>query len=232
MKIGIIILSRFNSSRLPGKALMNINGKPLLEHIVYRISLITLPVDYCIATSESDLDKPIVDFCKQKGFNYFRGSLNNVAERFLNCAINKNWDYAVRINGDNLFVDIDTLEEMIRRTLKFKYNFFTNVPGRTFPYGMSIEIIKVNYFKEIYKQISSKYHLEHVTSYIYENYMVTKKNIFVNNCYTNLKDFKLAIDNYKDVLNVNKIFILLPNLEYIGIKEISLLIDKKLLKFD
>ena len=66
MKIGIAIVSRFNSTRLPGKALIEIYNKTLLQHIIDRVSILKPEIDYCIATSDSVVDKPIINFCRTR----------------------------------------------------------------------------------------------------------------------------------------------------------------------
>jgi spore coat polysaccharide biosynthesis protein SpsF len=99
--IGIIILSRYSSTRLPGKALIEINGTTLLGNIINNIKLNLPEVKCIVATSIHKSDDIIEKFCKNNLTNYFRGDLNNVAKRFLECSIKYKLDIAVRINGDN-----------------------------------------------------------------------------------------------------------------------------------
>ena len=82
MKIGAIVICRYNSSRLPGKILKKINGKPILTYIIERLKCVQNLDDFIVATSINTTDQPIVDYCIKNQIKYFRGSLENVAERF------------------------------------------------------------------------------------------------------------------------------------------------------
>jgi spore coat polysaccharide biosynthesis protein SpsF len=105
MRIGIIVLCRYSSSRLPGKILLPLYGKPILEYILEKITSVVPKDSVVVCTSDLKTDDSISTYCTDKGYNCFRGSLDNVAQRFLNCADHYQFDYIVRINGDNLFLD-------------------------------------------------------------------------------------------------------------------------------
>ena len=82
MRIGAIVQARMTSERLPGKVLQNVNGKPMLQYLLERLSKSQYLSDVVVATSDLPSDDPIMKFCLGKGFSCFRGSLANVAERF------------------------------------------------------------------------------------------------------------------------------------------------------
>ena len=170
IKIGVVILARYNSSRLPGKALMCIQEKPVLLYIIERLTQVVPMEDILIATSIEESDNFIEEFAKDHNISCFRGSLNNVADRFFLAALSKRWDYVTRINGDNIFVDTNLLRRMIGIALGGEYDFISNVKDRTFPKGMSIEIIKVNFYKRVLPFIlNDDDYKEHVTLYLYHN---------------------------------------------------------------
>ncbi|MEL6942907.1 MAG: hypothetical protein AAFO82_09580, partial [Bacteroidota bacterium] len=167
-KIGAVILSRYSSRRLPGKALMEIEGKKVLEYIIERLLVVLEPSQLVLATSEEASDNPIADFAKKQGIQYFRGSLENVSDRFYQAAKAQNWDYAIRINGDNIFTDTQVLKEMITIAVKDEYDFVSNVKGRSFPKGMSIEIVNLDYYaRQLPKIENDPRYREHVTLYLY-----------------------------------------------------------------
>ena len=168
--IGIVILSRFSSSRLPGKALMEINGKTTLEYIIERLLQVVEKSQIVLATSDEESDEPIEAFANKVGIKCYRGSLNNVSERFYYAGVTLNTNYIARINGDNIFMDIPLLQHMLQTAKKGSFDFISNVKDRTFPKGMSIEIVRTKYYKTLLPLItSSDYHKEHVTSYLYEH---------------------------------------------------------------
>lgn len=199
MKVGIIILCRLGSTRLPGKILMMIRGKSILSHIVDRIKIAAPKNEIIVATSENASDDPIAQHCRRSHYKIFRGNLENVAHRFLYCGIENNFDYLVRINGDNLFVDNKALASMIAIAQTNQYDFITNVPGRTFPYGMSIEIVKTSFYKELLeKKFTGSHDQEHVTSWLYDNEHIGTRYIYTNQDCKEFTGHNLAIDTQED----------------------------------
>jgi len=223
-KIGITILSRYSSKRLKGKALLKINGKELLSHIIDKINYDIPNIETIITTSVDKSDDIIVDYCKRNNYKYFRGSLDNVAKRILDCSNEYNWDYTIRINGDNLFVDTSSIKNMISLINGNEFDFITNVPGRTFPFGMSIEIIKTNFFKTIINDFNQS-DKEHVTSWLYNNEGIGSRYIFINKYYPKLSGVKLSIDSEEDICLAKKIFSFFPNKKYIEIQDLNFLFD-------
>lgn len=123
-KVGVIVLSRYSSSRLPGKALLEIREKPVLLYIIERIREVFDNNNIVIATSIENSDNPIVSFANKHGIKIFRGSLENVSERFYSAAKKQDWEYAIRINGDNIFLDIPLLKLMKKKVIKSNFDFF------------------------------------------------------------------------------------------------------------
>lgn len=225
MKVGVIILSRFSSSRLPGKALMTIEGKAILQYIVERVEKVFGREDIVLATSIDPSDDAIEEFTKSAGIGCYRGSLDNVAQRFYNAAADRGWDYAVRVNGDNIFVDIPLLQEMKDLAETGQYDFISNVKGRTYPKGMSVEIVRLGHYEDVLKAIAEEPgYQEHVTLYMYDhdsdkNYHYVKNTDLLEAAGIQLaldtqEDFKMATDiigqftsphtnyNLKEVFNI------------------------------
>ncbi len=203
MSIGFIILARFNSRRLPGKALLPIEEVPLLLHIYKALRQVASPECIVVATSDQPTDDPIVHFCRQHKILCFRGSLDHVAQRFYQCAAAHHFDYATRINGDNLFVAMETLREMLSfiQTTPVKPDFLTNVKDRTFPYGMSVEMVKTSFYREVLTliQLNPRYQ-EHVTLYLYEHEETGTRTYFYNRQCPEAKGINLAIDTEEDLI--------------------------------
>jgi len=198
MTIGVAILSRYNSSRLPGKTLKEINGKTILEYIYERVNEILPSEHIIIATSNEETDDIISMYCEQKHWNCYRGSLENVSERFYESGVSLGVDYLIRINGDNLFLDIPLLESMIKLADSGKYDFISNVKGRSYPKGMSIEIIRLDHYKDLLNEINKEIqYQEHVTLFLYENEMETYHFVY-NNDLKDMAGIQLAIDTKED----------------------------------
>jgi len=198
MKIGLIVLCRYGSSRLPGKILKQINGRTVLGHIVDRIRRGADDLPLVIATSTDPSDDAIATYCRRAGLECFRGSLDDVAGRFQACAENYGWDFAVRINGDNLFLDKDVLRAMLAVADTDVFDLVTNVPGRTFPRGMSIEIIRVPFYAKVMNVVADFEHREHVTSWLYQNDDLGRRYVFKNKICPEAANFQLAVDTEDD----------------------------------
>lgn len=205
MKVGIIILCRYSSSRLPGKILKTISSKEVLSYIVEKIEKVTNVDGFCIATSTAVTDNRIEEFCKRKNYKIFRGSLENVAERFLNCGDKNNYDVLIRINGDNIFLDVNLITQMIDVFKSNNLDFLSNVKGRTYPKGMSVEIVKKDIYQKYFNNFrNDKYYQEHVMPYFYDNDFNYKTQYWIhsNNEYENID---LALDTQDDFNLAQKI---------------------------
>ncbi|MEQ9298900.1 MAG: hypothetical protein RIF33_10065 [Cyclobacteriaceae bacterium] len=199
MKVGIIILCRYNSSRLPGKILMEIKGKPILAYILERLALSKYAKNIVIATSDQLSDDPIAEFCEGKPIKLFRGSLENVSRRFLDCAVSFDLDYAVRVNGDNLFADHNLLDAAVDLAIAGRHDFVTNVKGRTFPTGMSVEVVNTRFYKKQAAYFDAAEYLEHVTSYFYEHPDAGNFEYIYNETIKSAHGLKLAVDCEEDL---------------------------------
>jgi len=205
MKIGIIVLCRFSSSRLPGKILMEIAGDTLLNGIIKRLSKSKHHLPIVVATSNHHTDDILEEYCLDNNIEVFRGSLDNVANRFLSCAQAYEMDYAVRINGDNLFTDPGILDEMVEIALKNRYDFISNVEGRTFPHGMSVEIVRMRFYADIVERFDGVDLREHVTLYLYETPELGKRVYYKNQGCPFKGQIQVAIDTIADVEMAEKI---------------------------
>ena len=221
-KIGVVILSRYSSKRLPDKALIQINGKEVLKYIIERLETIFSKSSLIIATSIDKSDDVIEKFSKREGIKCYRGSLDNVASRFYEAASREKWKYAIRICGDNIFVNTKTIASMLQALKKKDYTFLSNTKGRTFPTGMSIEIVKLDYYKNLLDRINKadKYK-EHVALYFYEKDSPKNHYYFYNNAVPKAAGMQLALDTPDDLKKIQNIInqFSKPHWEY-SLKEI------------
>lgn len=167
MSIGIIIQARMGSTRLPGKVLKKIGDKNLLEHILFRLESLKHDAKVIIATSNLKKDNQLEKFCKKNDIPCFRGSEQNVLERYYLCAKENNFTHIVRLTGDNPFVDIEELDNLIDLHLDSKSDY-----SRSFsvlPKGVGSEIFTFEALEQNYKHGDKENHKEHVNEYIEEN---------------------------------------------------------------
>lgn len=169
MRIGVIIQARMSSTRLPGKMLEQIQGKTVLQYLLERIGR-CLGIQYTIlATSTDYSDDPIADFCDEFSVECFRGSLENVAERFKDAALKYELEAFVRICGDSPLLDPQLVDEHVQLFRQGDADLVTNVASRTFPQGQSVEVLSTNVFTQALNRMDLPKHFEHVTRYFYEH---------------------------------------------------------------
>lgn len=201
MKIGTIILCRYSSSRLPGKILIDIQGNTTLAYLHEKFARKIDRETLLVATSTDPSDDIIEAYCQRHGFNCFRGSLDNVSERFLAAARSLNCDYAIRINGDALFLDLPTYLEMIEICKAGEYDFISNVTGRSFPFGMSVEIVRMKFYEALQAKIQANpRYVEHVTLFLYEHPEEGQQYHHLNTLYPKLSGLQIALDTADDLI--------------------------------
>ncbi|MEK6477050.1 hypothetical protein WJR50_05930 [Catalinimonas sp. 4WD22] len=215
MRIGCIILARYNSRRLPGKALKSVGEKPILLQIYEALAQHFKQENIVVATSSSSTDDAIASFCDQHQMHCFRGSLDKVGERFYDCAKHFGFDYAFRINGDNLFVESRCIVQMKADVQQdSSYDFMSNVKDRTFPFGMSVELLKTEFYGICLQDFhQDERYQEHVTLYLYEHENIGKRKYYYNTDTPEAKGAHLAIDTPEDFEIAQLIYAQMPEPE-------------------
>jgi spore coat polysaccharide biosynthesis protein SpsF (cytidylyltransferase family) len=208
MKILAITQARVGSTRLPRKVLKLVKGKTLLEIHLSRILQSKKISKLIVATTiESEANK-IITIAKKLGVDSFKGSVNNVLERFYLAALPENPDYVVRLTSDCPLVDSHLIDGVINKCVSNKYDFVSNSLDPTFPDGMDVEVFKFSALKEAYKKAVLKSDLEHVTPYIWRNSSVKGKNRFNSfsvRCDKDFSKYRLTVDTQDDFDLIEKI---------------------------
>jgi spore coat polysaccharide biosynthesis protein SpsF len=161
-----IIQARMSSSRLPGKVLHQVKGLPLLGYILIRLQRSQEIGEIWVATSTHYSDDPLETYCITNGIACFRGDLENVAHRFTNLLGKRPCSRLVRICGDSPWIDPEIVDEALRLHRRSGIPVVTNVAPRTYPPGISVEVIDSKTFLSCSAKFS-KSEQEHITSYFY-----------------------------------------------------------------
>ena len=164
-----IIQSRLDSTRLPGKALIEVQGRALIDFVIQRTAAVRGLDEYVVASTLRPTDDELVSYVERASVKCFRGDAFDVARRLLDCAIACKADYFVRINGDSVFIDPDLIDMGIDVCRTRLPDLVTNVLFRSYPYGVSVEIIRTAAFSEAYGKLSTDYEREHVTTCFYRD---------------------------------------------------------------
>ncbi|MFU0883142.1 aldo/keto reductase [Kluyvera cryocrescens] len=223
----VILQSRFNSSRLPGKALFTIQGIPLVALAAIRAGNTGKKV--VIATSDQSTDDEIVLCAKKFGIEYVRGSLNDTLARFAKVVEGYPDDTLVfRLTADNIIPDGALLDEMESQYLQSGADYMVcdNI-GSNVPYGYSAELMRVKHIVEAQMNANSDYEREHVTPYVRNRYVPLMYSPSKNICMSN---YRCTIDTFDDYVSVKEIFTADDDMINISAGELLNRFDKMLFK--
>ncbi len=165
-----VIQARMGSSRLPGKVLKPLAGRPVLEHVVTRVMAARLINAVVVATSDLPGDEPIADYCAARGWTCVRGSESDVLSRYASAARASNADVVVRVTSDCPLFSPRILDDMLAAFNPEVTDYMsTNWPERTFPVGLDCEVMRADALLAIGERATDPYDREHVTPHFYRN---------------------------------------------------------------
>jgi len=163
-----LIQARSSSTRFPGKMLREFGSGSVLGSVISRVRAARSVDEVVILTSLDSTDDQICEECDRLVVRYFRGSLENVADRFRAFLQNESIQSFVRISGDSPLIDPNLIDRMIFLFEESGADIASNVVRRTFPSGQSVEVIKTEVFLDAVDSFLSISHFEHVTKFFYE----------------------------------------------------------------
>lgn len=186
------------SETRPGKILADINGRPLISYTIERVQRAATRLPLVIVISEDPADDPIADYCRRSGLVSYRVPREE-DDKFSATIQRYNWDFAVKLNGEELFIDPNTLQNMLAVAETDHFDFISNVPEHTFPDGMSIEIIRSKFYFSIKSDIDNTQQCEQVFSLLYEKPNLGQRYIHKNKECPQASGLSLAIDTHSDI---------------------------------
>ncbi len=201
-KIIAVIQSRFNSTRLPGKAMLPLAEKPLLEHVIDRVQKLKNVDLVIVATGIHESNQPIVDLARSKGCNVYRGPDEDVLKRFYDATNYRSCQYVIRATGDNPFVDVELGNKLIQKELKDKIDYY-GMSG--IPIGVGIEMFKKSALDRAYSESKRKSDREHVTTYIKLNNHIFHSE-FMDMGIVQGEGLRLTVDYKSDYILASKIY--------------------------
>lgn len=165
---GLIIFARMGSSRLPGKMLMPLGGRPLLGRVIDRTRRVSGNHPIVVATSDLADDDPIAGFADREGVAVFRGSLDDVAGRALACCEAYGFDRFARICGDRPFLPWELIDELLIMHVTQNLDLATNALEKTYPAGTMTEIVSTAALRCVLAAAGADVEdREHVTRHFY-----------------------------------------------------------------
>lgn len=201
MKILAITQARYGSSRLPGKIMKQVEGKSILEIHLERILRAASPMKLVVATTFEKESPEIIEVCNKKQVDYFRGSTENVLERFYFTAEKYCADIIVRLTSDCPLIDPSLIDEIISCFIKNDLDYCSNTLSPTYPDGQDIEVFTFNSLKKAHEEARSTSEIEHVTPYIWKNSTFFNAKKFKSFNYASKEDYskvRMTLDTLED----------------------------------
>jgi spore coat polysaccharide biosynthesis protein SpsF len=161
-KMGALIQARTGSTRLPGKTIRRIAGRPILTHVIERVKLSTSVKNIYIATTINEQDNEIVDLCNRLAIGVFRGSAANVLERLFFAGLRFNLSTVIRITADNPLVGPDVLDFMVQEHINNKNHLTTNYHSKSFPNGTVLSVLDMAVLEYLCKKSENLNVREHI----------------------------------------------------------------------
>jgi spore coat polysaccharide biosynthesis protein SpsF len=194
------------STRLPGKVLMKVSGKPLLAYQLDRISKSKKLDKVVIATSTLKKDDVIEDFCKDYGIDCYRGSENDVMSRYYECSKQYNPDTVVRMTADCPLIDPEIIDVVLQKFEDNNVDYCGNtVPPETrkFPDGADVEVFTMKALKRAHSEVKDPHLREHVTFQFWQSDSYTSSQYTQDIDYS---DYRITVDYPEDFEVVKYVF--------------------------
>jgi spore coat polysaccharide biosynthesis protein SpsF len=221
-----IVQARTGSTRLPGKVLLDLCGKPMLVREIRRLKRAKKVDDIVIATTQKPEDDRIVSLCRDYGWNFFRGSENDVLDRYYRAALEYHAKIIVRITSDCPLIEPAVVDRIIERffALEPDIDYVSNVfPLRTFPRGLDTEVMSFSALERCMDEETNPAYREHVTPYIHHH--PDRFRISEVNNKRDLSSMRWTVDTPEDREFVQKVYDFFKN-ENFSCRDILKFLDK------
>lgn len=220
-----ILQARVSSTRLPGKVLKPILGRPMIAHQIERIRRARHIDHLIVATSLDDTDQPIADMCDALGVACRRGSLVDVLDRYYQAARPDEPDHVVRVTGDCPLTDPHILDRLVELHLAEGSDYSSNVHERTFPDGLDAEIFTYELLERSWRETRTPFEREHVTPYMYRTGPRFRRSALRNQ--VDRSAMRWTVDYPEDLEFVRRVFeALYPNNPAFSAEDVYLLLDQ------
>ena len=214
--LALVVQARMNSVRFPNKMLCNFSGSPLIERILQRVKNVKKIKTIILATTKKKDDDISVNIAKSNKVEVFRGSENDLVDRYYQAVKNRNIKHILRLPADNPIPDPLEYNRLINYHLRTNNDFSSNIinfMNNGYPTGVGVEIFTIKALKKVWKHEKRKRYREHIALNFYD-YINKKKNKKFNfkigtiKCPKKISRVELVfhVDFYKDYLFIKKIY--------------------------
>ena len=162
-----ILQARMSSTRLPGKVMAPILGRPMLMRQLERVGRAQCFDKLLVATSSSPSDDAIARLCADHAITCFRGALHDVLDRFVQAARPHSPEHLVRLTADCPLADPDVIDRVVEHHLSGGFDYTSNTRARTFQHGLDAEVCRYACLEQAWREATTPFEREHVTPYLW-----------------------------------------------------------------
>jgi glutamate-1-semialdehyde aminotransferase/spore coat polysaccharide biosynthesis protein SpsF (cytidylyltransferase family)/predicted dehydrogenase len=219
-----IIQARMGSSRLPGKSLAEIEGRPMLWHVIQRVKRATLVDRVVVATSIAPADDAIEKMCREDGVPCYRGSENDVLDSFYHAARAEKAVRVVRITADCPLIDPEVIDRVVRRFQRGDLDYASNAMVRSYPDGLDTEICSFSALERAWHGATKTSEREHVTPYLRSGkFRIANVE---NNSTILYQHFRWTVDETADLEFIRAVYKAFRERKGFGMEDVLELIEK------
>ncbi len=198
MKVAAVVQARMGSTRLPGKVLLKLDGTPVIQWICERLSRCEQLQEIVVATSDRAADDRLADALRRIGIRVFRGSENDVLDRYYRAARAVRADAVVRVTGDCPLIDPELVDETVMRLRAGQpdLQYVSNIQPPTYPDGLDAEAFTLEALYRTWREAQWSSEREHVTLY-----MRNRPELFLQEnlrCEQDVSHHRWTLDEEKD----------------------------------
>lgn len=205
MRVVGCITARIASVRLPGKVMKDIEGKPLLAHLIERLKSLRCIDSLWLATSTNPENGVLIDVAKSYGIDYHCGSEDNVLERYVMIKRETGVDHLIRVTADNLLVDLTTIERMVAHQVATGAHY-TAITGITLATGILSEVVSAYALERSYELGEPRHHSDAMTIFIKENPELFRIELLELPPHLYRPQYRLTVDTSEDLELIRAIF--------------------------
>ncbi len=218
LKLLTIVQARLGSARLPGKVIKKYRGLTYLEILIKRLRYSKKIQKIIVATSQNPEDIEIEKICKKLNIFCYKGSNEDVIDRYYKASQKFNATNIVRITADCPLIDPKIIDQVISEYFLRHVSYATNTMPATYPDGLDVEVFSFNSLQKAWRASRKDKKLrEHVTTYIRKNKDLRKYNLLLKN---NLSFLRLTLDVPEDLKVINFVLSKFPKNYMFYLKDI------------
>ncbi|OGS47955.1 MAG: hypothetical protein A3K68_07845 [Euryarchaeota archaeon RBG_16_68_13] len=225
MKTVAIVQARMGSTRLPGKVLKDIGGRTMLARVIERTSRSKLIDRIVVATTTESVDEPVVAESTNLKVPIFRGSQEDVLDRYYRAAEEQDADPIVRITSDCPLVDPEVIDQVLALYRREMPDYASNVITRTFPLGLDVEVLSRDALARAWRLATKPFERAHVTPFIYQR--PDRFRLAALRADQDYSKYRWTVDTPEDLEFVRAVYACLGVDGHFGWREILSLVERE-----